>query len=175
MSRIASIVALFKAGGPGGWLLAGCVLLIFAFFPKEPSGDQLRLVEGEVQSAEIVRDWYGRATRLEFTLRGSPLRYWTGRFPRELTSVPLSSPAQVSFYAEFDGPLPKRTPAGTVKTYGLSVNDREIISVDDDLAGETAFRHYVMPPIGTVFLAIGGFLFYRRNQRGRDRSESLDA
>ena len=171
VSRITSAWTLLGPKGPAFWLAFGGLILIVAFYPPEPARDQLHLVGGVVRTSELVRDWYGRPKTIRFTLVGGPSLYWTDRFPTELVSMSKSDAApRVSFYVEFEGNQPKKTLAGPVKTYGLTVNDREIISVVDDyLAGETAVRHYIAPAIGAVFLGIGGYLLHRWGRR-RDRT-----
>src|SRR5262249_16192441 len=123
------------------------------------------------QSFEIAHDLYGRAKTLNFKLYGSGLTFWTDRFPPEVVSAHAGSPpAHLIFHTEFDGQRPKKTLAGTVKTYGLTVNDREVISADDYLLGETFVRHRIGAPVGAVFLVIGGISLFRWNRRRRDRT-----
>ena len=73
----------------------------------------------------------------------------------------------MKFYAEFEGQEPKTSLLGTVKTYGLSVNDHEIISVDHYLEGESALRTYVILPAGglVLLLSVGSWLYRRKADR----------
>jgi hypothetical protein len=129
--------------------------------------NQLRRVEGTVRESNVVTDWYGRGKRIEFALDRSPIRYWTDRFPPELVSNKPGD-THLAFFAVFEGDIPRRTLAGTVKTYGLSVNDREVISVEDYLMGETYFRRLIMAPIGAVMIAIGVGVWLYRSRRGKN-------
>jgi hypothetical protein len=152
---------------PPASLLFGFIFLLGSVFPLEPSRDQLSLIDGVVQRASVVNDWYGRAKRIEFELKGSDLVYWTDRLPHELMSPSSTeNPVRLQFHIQTDGAQPKKTLAGTVKTYGLSVNGRQIISVDEYLEGETALRHLIMAPLGAVLITIGGVIWFRRRRRG---------
>jgi hypothetical protein len=168
MNRVASLRTLFGRSRPGVGVLLGGVLVLGAFFPREPTRADLRLVEGDVKSAQVVNDWYGRPKRIDFRLRDSAVRYWTDRVVSELAASDHSaSPVHLKFYAEFRGEEPKTSLLGSVKTYGLSVNNREVISVDHYLAGESALRTYVMLPFGglVLLLSVGSWLYRRKPER----------
>jgi hypothetical protein len=62
---------------------------------------------------------------------------------------------------------PKSDLFGSVKTYGVTINGRELISPDAYLEGEGEFREYIMLPIAAVWIAISGAVSFRRYRRLR--------
>jgi len=155
---------LFGRDGPGMTFLIGVLLLLAAFIPPEPNIDEMQLMEGSVQTAKVVNDWYGRPKSIEFTLTGRSGRYWTDRVPLELRSRHSRS-THVKFFIQANGWTPFPTLSGAVKTYGLTVNGREVISVDHYLEGEGSFRRYVMAPVAAVMMALGLATWHLRKKR----------
>jgi hypothetical protein len=142
------------------------IILMWIVVAGVPLENQVRLVEGDVTESHVVNDRYGKATHVEFHLSGNALSYWTDRLPEELIRphVP-ADPVHLQFYAEFDGAQPKRTLAGTVKTYGLTVNGREVISLGDRLEGERLFLIWMVLPVSIIFLGIGGGMWLYQSKK----------
>jgi len=72
----------------------------------------------------------------------------------------------VQFY--IDAGVWRPTFSGAVKTYGLAVDGRTIITVDDYLVGENAVRRFLLAPFGGVILLASLGAWWYRNRKGRD-------
>jgi hypothetical protein len=163
-AMLSGVTKLFGRNGPGVFSFLGLILVVGAFFPKELTRNQLQLVEGDVSNALAVLDRHDQVSKIEFSLKGSKVRYWTDRTPPELLSATPNN-VHVLFYAEPRSETSDAVLSRSVKTYGLSVNGREIISVETYLEGEWAFRQFVMAPLGAVFLVTSLTVWFYRHRR----------
>lgn len=120
--------------------------------------DERRMIEVHgrlVESQEVTRRIFtARETDVLFSLEGQPGRFWT---PEEKDSkarfdrlVPKGS-----FVRAYINPSEGATPidGDAVKTYGLWVNGRQIITVQGALRRDWFYTRVAMPAIGLIGIA----------------------
>ena len=146
----------------------GIWAIFFGLNKSDPPPEDLMQVSGTLERAEVHDDCYRGCTRyVILTIAGAPGRYWTHAIrPDQLellggvgSNIEVYA-ARTSTYRPIDG--------NAVKSWGLTVNSRIIMRMEESLIYENVIWQVVLPLVGGVVILIGlvmrlvGFLWGER-------------
>jgi hypothetical protein len=146
----------------------GLWAIFFGLNTSEPMPEDLMQVSGTLERAEVYEDCHRGCTRyVILTIAGASNRYWTQAIRHDQLELLGGVGSNIEVYA---ARISTHRPidGNAVKSWGLTVNSRTIMRLEESLIYENVLRQVVIPLLGGVLILVGlimgliGFLWGKR-------------
>ena len=146
----------------------GIWAIFFGLNKSDPLPEDLMQVSGTLERAEVYEDCYRKCTRyVILTIAGASNRYWTHAIRPDQLELLGGMGSNIEVYAART-PTYRPIDGNAVKSWGLTVNSRIIMRMEESMIYENVMWQVVIPLIGGVLILIGlimrlvGFLWGER-------------
>ncbi len=135
-------------------VLAGIAIIVQASGAGLPDRSELSEVRGILVQYEVVSS--GSGSKYVMLILRDGRRFWTEAVTEyEAPTLFRKLPARVAVYVNKDRPRS----AKDIKSYGLIVDGKEIVSLDAALRREKTLVRYALPLIGILLILLGVIMF----------------
>ena len=141
-----------------GYVLIGIGIwaIFFGLNKSEPMPEDLMQVSGTLEKAEVYEDCYSKCTRyVILTIAGAPNRYWTHAIRQDQLELLGGVGSNIEVYAERIPPSYRPIDGNVVKSWGLTVNSRIIMRLEESLIYQNVMWQVVLPLVGGVVILLG--------------------
>ena len=146
----------------------GIWAIFFGLNKSEPMPEDLMQVSGTLERAEVYDECSKRCTRyVILTIAGASGRYWTNAIRPDQFELLGGVGSNIEVYAA-RVPTYRPIDGNAAKSWGLTVNSRIIMRMQDSLDYQNILWQRVLPLLGGVLILIGlimgliGFLWRKR-------------
>jgi hypothetical protein len=136
----------------------GIWAIFFGLNKSDPLPEELMQVSGTLERADVYEECYKSCTRyVILTIAGASGRYWTGAIRPDQLELLGGVGSNIEVYAA-RVPTYRPIDGNAAKSWGLTVNSRIIMRMEESLIYENAMRQVVIPLLGGVMILVGLYL-----------------
>lgn len=145
---------MFDSAKAYGLIIIGLWAIYFGLNKSEPMPEDLIQVSGTLERAEIYEDCERNCSRyVIFTIAGAPNRYWNPAIRPDHLELLGGVGSNIEVYA---ARVPTQPMDGNaVKSWGLTVNSRTIVQLEESLIIENVKWQVLIPLLGGVLVFMG--------------------